>query len=72
MAEMRQRTIALTLGSDEASLQDAPVSGLLEALRVGFQQKQPWAIVDVAAELLARLNEEPGASIRVKASFEEY
>ena len=71
MKAMRQRTIAL-LQNSQASLEGAPLAGLLEALRVSYRAGQTWEVADVAAELLARLNEEPGASIRVKASFEEY
>lgn len=71
MAAMRQRTLAL-LQDSQASLQGVPVSGLLEALRVGYRAGQTWEVVDVCAELLARLNEAPGASLRVKATFKAY
>ncbi len=71
MKAMRQRTIALLLDS-EASLETAPVSGLIEALRIAYRAGQTWEVADVAGELLARLNEDPEATIRVKASFEAY
>ncbi len=71
MAAMRQHTLTL-LQDNQGSLQGVPVSGLLEALWAGYRAGQTSDVVDVCAELLARLNEAPGASLRIKATFEAY
>jgi hypothetical protein len=68
MMAMRQRTIT-TVQDGETSLESLPVSGLLEALRLGYQAGRTWDVVDVCAELIARLSEAPGATVRLKCEF---
>ncbi len=71
MRAMRMRTLHIVRETDD-TLEHQPLTGLLDTLRVGFQQKQAWVVAAVTAELLERLAEDPATSPRIKAEFTEY
>ncbi len=68
MAAMRRRTVALVNGSND-TLEFSPASGLFEALRVAYRQGGAWEVASICDELIARLSEAPGATVRIKARF---
>lgn len=71
MKEMRQRTLSLVRETNDP-LESMPVSGLLEALRVGYRDGQIWEVAAIFDALLARMAEAPSATVRIKAEFTEY
>lgn len=71
MKEMRQRTITLVNDTDD-TLEFSPASGLFEALRVCYQQGRTWEVACICNELIARLNADPGATLRLKAEFTRF
>jgi hypothetical protein len=69
MMEMRQRVVA-QVQDGVTPLASLPVSGLLDALRVSYQQGGAWEVAAITEELLDRMSEAPGG-VRIKAQFTE-
>ena len=68
MRAMRQRVVA-QVQDGVTPLASLPVSGLFEALRLCYQEGRTLDVADVCDELIARLSEAPGATVRIKARF---